>query len=63
VENNTPTKIKTPDPFISLFFGYDAYWDGMDVSGNPHDEDTEEYRSWEEGWRAARKHDHDESEG
>jgi hypothetical protein len=43
--------------------GYDAYWDGVDVSGNPHEEDTDERRSWEEGWRAARKHDYDESEG
>jgi ribosome modulation factor len=43
--------------------GYDAYWDGVDVSGNPHEEDMDERRSWEEGWRAARKHDYDESEG
>ena len=43
--------------------GYDAYWEGMDVSGNPHDEATEEYRLWEGGWRAARKHDYDESDG
>jgi ribosome modulation factor len=43
--------------------GYDAYWDGVDVSGNPYDEETEERRSWEEGWRSARKHDYDESEG
>jgi ribosome modulation factor len=43
--------------------GYDAYWDGVDVSDNPHDEETEERRCWEEGWRSARKHDYDESEG
>jgi ribosome modulation factor len=43
--------------------GYDAYWDGMDVSDNPYDQDTEERRKWEDGWRAARKHDYDESEG
>jgi hypothetical protein len=43
--------------------GYNAYWDGVDVSDNPHDQDTEERRSWEESWRAARKHDYDESEG
>ena len=43
--------------------GYDAYWEGVDVSDNPYDEETEERRSWEEGWRAARKHDYDESEG
>jgi ribosome modulation factor len=43
--------------------GYDAYWDGVDVSGNPYKEDTDDHRSWEEGWRAARKHAYDESEG
>jgi hypothetical protein len=43
--------------------GYDAYWDGVEVSDNPYEEDTDGHRSWEEGWRAARKHDHDESEG
>jgi ribosome modulation factor len=43
--------------------GYDAYWDGVNVIDNPYDEETEERRSWEEGWRAARKHDYDESEG
>ena len=43
--------------------GYDAYWEGMDVSGNPHDEDSEEYRLWEDGWRGARGHDYDESDG
>lgn len=43
--------------------GYDAYWEGFDVSDNPYDEDTDDRRSWEEGWRAARKHDYDESEG
>jgi len=43
--------------------GYDAYWDGVDVSDNPYNEEEKERRSWEEGWRAARKHDYDESEG
>ena len=43
--------------------GYDAYWDGVDVSGNPYKEDTDDRRSWEEGWRAARQHEYDESEG
>ena len=45
--------------------GYDAYWDGADVSENPYNQETEavEYRSWEEGWRKAREHDYDESEG
>ena len=42
--------------------GYDAYWDGIDVSDNPYDEETEERRSWEESWRAAQKHDYDENE-
>jgi ribosome modulation factor len=43
--------------------GYDAYWEGVDVSDNPYDEETDDRRSWEEGWRAARKHDYDENEG
>lgn len=43
--------------------GYDAYWDGADVVDNPYDEDAEERPVWEDGWRAARKHDYDESEG
>ncbi|MFZ1934883.1 MAG: hypothetical protein WCB27_02390 [Thermoguttaceae bacterium] len=42
--------------------GYDACWDGVDVSDNPYDEETKERRSREEGWRSARKHDYDESE-
>jgi hypothetical protein len=41
---------------------YNAYWDGVDVSDNPCDNGTEERRFWEDGWRAARKHDYDESE-
>lgn len=40
----------------------DACWDGVDVGDDPYDGETEERRSWEEGWRAARKHDYDESE-
>ena len=24
--------------------GYDAYWEGIDVSDNPHDEETDERR-------------------
>jgi ribosome modulation factor len=43
--------------------GYDAYWDGADVTDNPYKEHTDDHRSWEEGWRAARQHDYDESEG
>jgi ribosome modulation factor len=43
--------------------GYDAYWEGVDVSSNPHDEDTDVRRFWEDGWRTARQHDYDESEG
>lgn len=45
--------------------GYDAYWNGADVSDNPYDEekDADARLSWEEGWRAARKHDYDESDG
>ena len=34
-----------------------------DNDDNPYEEDTDGHRSWEEGWRAARKHDYDESEG
>ena len=41
--------------------GYDAYWDGVDVSGNPHEDDMDEYRSWEDGWRTARKDDYDDT--
>jgi ribosome modulation factor len=50
-------------PAAAFDEGYDACWDGVDVSDNPHDEETDERRHWEEGWRAARKHDCDESEG
>ena len=42
--------------------GYDAYWNGMHLGNNPYDEDTEESRSWEDGWRAAHERDHDASE-
>jgi hypothetical protein len=35
----------------------------VDVSDNPYDEETGERWRWEEGWRTARKHDYDESEG
>jgi hypothetical protein len=43
--------------------GYDTYWDGGEVSENPYDDGTEERRCWEDGWRAARKHDYDDEEG
>ena len=45
--------------------GYDAYWDGSDVGDNPYDQEADAARreSWEIGWRTARKHDYDESEG
>jgi hypothetical protein len=45
--------------------GYDAYWDDIDASDNPYDKETEavEWNSWESGWRQARMHDYDESEG
>jgi hypothetical protein len=45
--------------------GYDAYWDGGDLSENPYDEekDADAHLSWERGWRKAREHDYDESEG
>lgn len=42
--------------------GYDAYWDGRDCEDNPYkpEEEPEQYKSWEEGWRVARQHDYDE---
>jgi ribosome modulation factor len=45
--------------------GYDAYWGGIELSDNPYDKETETAQrdSWESGWREARKHDYDESEG
>ena len=45
--------------------GYDAYWDGVDVADNPYDEEEEAAArlAWEEGWRKAREHDYDESDG
>jgi ribosome modulation factor len=45
--------------------GYNAYWEGVDVSDNPYDKKTDaaQRESWEAGWREARKHDYDESEG
>lgn len=45
--------------------GYDAYWEGGDLSDNPYDEEKEvtKRNSWEDGWREARKHDYDESDG
>ena len=45
--------------------GYDAYWDGTDHEENPYDEekDRQQRQSWDEGWRAARRHDYDEGDG
>jgi ribosome modulation factor len=45
--------------------GYDAYWEGVEVSGHPYDPETEtvQHDSWISGWREARKHDYEESEG
>ena len=45
--------------------GYDAYWEGADVSDNPYDEekDADARLAWEQGWGKAREHDYDESEG
>ena len=45
--------------------GYDAYWDGLQRDANPYDQqrDPDEHESWLEGWRAARIHDYDESDG
>jgi ribosome modulation factor len=45
--------------------GYNAYWDGVDLEDNPYEQEKEPEKrgSWEEGWRKAREHDYDESEG
>ena len=45
--------------------GYDAYWDGVAHEDSPYDpvKEPEKRRSWDEGWRAARKHDYDEKDG
>jgi hypothetical protein len=45
--------------------GYDAYWEGVDISDNPNveEKDADARLAWEQGWREARKHDYDESEG
>ena len=45
--------------------GYDAYWDGRGREDNLYDAEKEPEKrdSWEQGWREARKHDFDESEG
>ncbi len=45
--------------------GYDAYWEGVDAGDNPYDEekDANARLAWEQGWRKAREHDYDESEG
>jgi hypothetical protein len=45
--------------------GYDAYWDGVDISDDPYDRETQakEFQDWEQGWRKARDHDYDEREG
>jgi hypothetical protein len=45
--------------------GYDTYWEGVDVADNPYDEEAETAKreSWEVGWRKAREHDYDESDG
>lgn len=42
--------------------GYEDYWEGVDVTENPFDPEKEpdEHKSWDEGWREARKHDYDE---
>jgi hypothetical protein len=45
--------------------GYDAYWEGAETTDNPYDpeEEADAFQSWEEGWRKARVHDYDESDG
>ena len=48
---------KTSDAYRE---GGHAYWEGVVVSDSPYNEATDERRSWEEGWRAAWRHDYDE---
>ncbi len=45
--------------------GYDAYWDGVQREDNPYEpqEDPLNHKAWLEGWKKAREHDYDESEG
>jgi hypothetical protein len=45
--------------------GYDAYWEGVDVSENPYDqeEEADACLAWERGWHKARERDYDESDG
>jgi ribosome modulation factor len=45
--------------------GYEAYWEGADITDNPYDAEMEvdAVRSWQEGWRQACAHDYDESDG
>lgn len=44
--------------------GYDAYWDGVDEDDNPfkEEDEPENRRQWDAGWRKARVNDYDESE-
>jgi ribosome modulation factor len=44
--------------------GYDAYWEGVDESDNPfeEEEEPEQRRLWDEGWCKARADDYDESD-
>ncbi len=44
--------------------GYDAYWEGAELTDNPYDpkEEADAYQSWEEGWRKARVDDYDEDD-
>lgn len=58
-----PEKRETVNPNDTFEEGYDAHWDGVNVTDSPYKEDTDDHRSWEAGRRAARKHDYDESEG
>jgi len=45
--------------------GYDAYWEGVEINYSPYDpeEAADAFQSWQEGWRKARAHDYDESDG
>jgi len=40
--------------------GYDEYWEGVNASDNPYDQETDAHRFWEQGWRMAREYYNDE---
>ncbi len=43
--------------------GFDAFGREEDVTDNPHDEDSKDFREWENGWRAARQEEYGRATG